>query len=339
MKKYFIKSVFFALVAVCSLPAMAQKEKEPKAPKEPKEPKDVQQVIITRKGGANEKTIIEINGDKVTVNGKDAKDIKDITVRVNKLKDISALASARVRSGTQNWDFNFDLNGDRVSLFSEDSNRAMLGVVTDVNDKGAEITSVTKESAAEKAGLKKGDIITKIGDRKIEDAGDVTTAIRGHKPGDKVAITVLREGKEQRISAELGKWKGIKMNPMNLSPGRIFTPNELNDMNRIETFPGGRSFYMESGRPKLGLSIQDTEEGKGVKVTDVDGDSQAEKAGLKENDIITHINDREVNSTDEISRIVRENREKPSVRLQVLRNGKTQNIEVRMPRKLKSADL
>jgi serine protease Do len=43
-------------------------------------------------------------------------------------------------------------------MFSEDDNVAMLGVVTEGDDKGAEIQSITKESAADKAGLKKGDI-------------------------------------------------------------------------------------------------------------------------------------------------------------------------------------
>jgi serine protease Do len=101
---------------------------------------------------------------------------------------------------------------DNMSLFSEDENRAMLGVVTEGHDKGAEIQSVTKLSAAEKAGLRKKDIITKIDNREIESTDDVTEAIRAHKPGDKVDVSFLREGKEQKVTAELGKWKGIKMN-------------------------------------------------------------------------------------------------------------------------------
>jgi serine protease Do len=46
-----------------------------------------------------------------------------------------------------------------------------------------------------------------------------------------------------------------------------------------------------------------------------------------------------VNSTDEVTRIVKENKTKPSMQFQVLRNGKTQTLEVKTPRKLKSADL
>jgi serine protease Do len=71
----------------------------------------------------------------------------------------------------------------------------------------------------------------------------------------------------------------------------------------------------------------------------VDEDSNAAKAGVKENDIITHINDEAVNSADEIARKVRAGRDKASLQFKVLRNGKTQNIEVKTPRKLKTADL
>jgi len=96
---------------------------------------------------------------------------------------------------------------------------------------------------------------------------------------------------------------------------------------------------ISTNTPRLGLSIQDTDDGKGVKVLDVDDDTNAAKAGLKEGDIITRINDKDVNSTDEVTRIVKENKTKPSMQFQVLRNGKTQTLEVKTPRKLKSADL
>jgi serine protease Do len=241
---------------------------------------------------------------------------------------MAAQSRARVAQGGQNWNMNYD--DHNVGLFSTDENRAMLGVVTDENDKGAEINSITKESAAEKAGLKKGDIITSIGGKKVQDADDVSEAIRSHKPGDKVDINILRDGKEQKLNAELGKWKGIKMNTTN-------TPS----FKEFEMTTPSRSLgaYMFDNRPKLGLSIQDTDDGKGVKVIEIDSDGNAAKAGVKKDDVITHINDKEVNSADETSKIVKENKDKASVRLQVNRSGKTQNIEVRMPRKLKTADL
>jgi serine protease Do len=318
MKKIFIKG-FFAGLTFLSLPAVFAQQKTEKE-------KDVQQIIITRAGNVDVKTVIEISGNNVTVNGKPVKDgaDSDVKVRVNKIRDVEAYAPG-------SFNFNFDNNNARA-LFSEDENRPMLGVVTEESSKGARINSVSKESGAEKAGLQKNDIITKVNDVKITTAGDVTTAIRKQKPGDKVTVTFLRDGKEQKVTAELGKWKGINMN-------NSFSIPRVERMD-IAPFPPGTPFpYGTGGAPKLGLSVQDTEDGKGVKVLEVDEDSNAGKAGVKVNDIITHVNNEPVNTTDEIARRVRAEREKTSFDLKLLRNGKAQTIQVKTPRKLKTADL
>ena len=49
-------------------------------------------------------------------------------------------------------------------------------------------------------------------DKKVDDPDDLTKLIRSHKPGDKVNITYLRDKKEQKVTAELGKWKGSDFN-------------------------------------------------------------------------------------------------------------------------------
>ena len=332
MKRILFKRVMVAgVIALFAVPSVfAQDNTKEKS----KEKKEAQQIIITRTGDVNEKTVVEINGDKVIVNGKEVKKgaDSDVKVDVRKIRDITVYRPpvpgrppmSPQAPGVQN--FGIGAN-DVLSLISEDANRAMLGVVTEGDDKGAKITSVGKESAAEKAGLKVGDIITKIDDAKVEGQDDVAEAIRKHKPGEKTTLTILRDGKEQKITAELGKWKGINMNAENFR-------FEMPDIQQFRTL---NAFGPNS--PRLGLSIQDTEDGKGVKVLDVDEDSNAAKAGLKEDDIITHVNDEAVNSADEISRKVRTSRDKASVQFKILRNGKSQNIEVKVPRKLKTADL
>jgi serine protease Do len=332
MKQILVKRLLVAGVALLTVPSvtLAQKEKS-----KDKEEKEMQTIVITRNGNTDEKTVIEIDGDKVKVNGKDAKDNKDVHVNVNTIKGMNGRMRMYNRTpGATAW--NFDMDGDQLSLFSEDENRAMLGVVTEGDDKGAEIQSVTKESAAEKAGLKKGDIITKIGDKKIESTDDVTEAIHAKKPGDKVAITYLRDGKTEKATAELGKWKGIRaVTAPRVWSGNIPTPPNI-DLAPLEGFGGTYSF---TGRPKLGLSIQDTDDGKGVKVLDVDDDSNAAKAGLKEGDIILSIDDKEVKGTDDVTKTLRESRDKYTFNFKIQRDGKTQTLEVKMPRKLKTADL
>jgi membrane-associated protease RseP (regulator of RpoE activity) len=70
---------------------------------------------------------------------------------------------------------------------------------------GALISEVVKDSPADKAGLKAGDVIIKIGDESIEDEGDVADAIHEFKPGDAVDFIVYRDGKEMTIKVTLGE--------------------------------------------------------------------------------------------------------------------------------------
>lgn len=332
MKRFLIKRVMVAGAAIMfTVTAAVAQDVTNKEKTKEKEKKDVQQIIITRSGNTNEKTVVEINGDKVIVNGKDVKENADgdVNVRINKIRDVTAYRAPAPPRAPRAYNFNFDDGADGFSLFSEDENRAMLGIMTDEDDKGAKITSVNKESPAEKAGLKVGDIITSMDGQKVEDHEDVAEAVRKHKPGEKTTITILRDGKEQKVTAELDKWKGIRMNADNFHF----------EMPEIPNVPHMRGYTFGPNTPKLGLSIQDTEDGKGVKVLEVDEDSNAAKAGLKEDDVITHVNDEAVNSADEISRKVRASRDKASLQFKVLRNGKTQSIDVKVPRKLKTTDL
>ncbi len=327
-----LSAVILASLLITPVAIHAQDEKE----KDKSNKKDVDQIIITRKNADKEKVIVEIDGDKVKVNGKPIEDLKggDITVNRHKIKDGNTVMAFTSPGGA--WSYNWN---DNDKMLYEDGNTAMLGVVTESEDEGLKITDITEGSGADKAGLKEDDIITKVDDKKVDDPDDLTKLIRSRKPGDKVNITYLRNKKEQKVTAELGKWKGSDFNAFNMPnmDWDVIAPkSEVHP--KIKIAPGQYYSFSDS-RPKLGLSVQDTEDGKGVKVIDVDDEGNGQKAGVKEDDIITAINDKEVNSADEVARIIRESRDKPSVMLKIKRAGKVQNIEVKMPRKLKTADL
>ncbi len=70
---------------------------------------------------------------------------------------------------------------------------------------GVLISEVVKDSPAEKAGLKAGDIIIKVDDDVIENAGDLRSVIRSYKPEEKVSISVIRDGKKKKLNATLGE--------------------------------------------------------------------------------------------------------------------------------------
>ena len=354
MKRLAVNLAMVALLATLTIPSFAQDEKEKekvkeeKVTKEKETKKNVEQIVITRNSDTKEKTVIEINGDKITVNGKPIEELKDGDVKVhrNKYKTMEGLnAYTLPRNGVgQNFYWDNDHN-NAFRLFTDgDENRAMLGVVTEEVDGGVKVTEITDESAAKKAGIKEGDVITKVNETKIDDPDKLTETIRKHKPGEKVTVTLLRDKKEQKVTAELGKWKGVSA--FGMTPGQNFKMDmpDYREMLTPKINQGlgqgrGQGWNWSGGQPRLGLSVQDTDDGKGVKVLEVDEESNAAKAGVKENDIVTHFNDKEVNSADEVAKLVKENKDKPTINLKIKRDGKTQNIEVKMPRKLKTTDI
>src|SRR5688572_15967008 len=216
MKRLAVNFAIAALFATLAIPSLAQDEKdkvkEKEASKQKEVKKNVEQIVITRNSDAKEKTVIEINGDKITVNGKPIEDLKDGDVKVhrNKYKTMEGLNTYTLpRNGGQSFSWDGD-HGNQFRMFGDmDENRAMLGVVTEETEGGVKVTEITAESAAKKAGIKEGDIIKKINETKIEEPDQLSEAIRKHKPGEKVTVTLLRDKKEQKVTAELGKWKAL----------------------------------------------------------------------------------------------------------------------------------
>ncbi|MFB6716771.1 MULTISPECIES: S1C family serine protease [unclassified Streptomyces] len=92
-----------------------------------------------------------------------------------------------------------------------DSGRAALNIVgrtvVDVNYQpaGVALVSVTKDGAADKAGLQVGDIITKIGDLPVTTITSLSEALASDKPGQKVTVTYLRNGAESTAKVTLGE--------------------------------------------------------------------------------------------------------------------------------------
>ena len=83
--------------------------------------------------------------------------------------------------------------------------RPFLGIAFSSTDDSATVTEVAPHSPADEAGLKLDDVILKIGGTEVGNGLAAVEAIRSHKPGDKLKLTVRREGKTQEIEATLGK--------------------------------------------------------------------------------------------------------------------------------------
>jgi putative serine protease PepD len=78
------------------------------------------------------------------------------------------------------------------------------GVGTTSLQQGARIRSVDPNGVAQSAGLKAGDVITKVDDLVIDDSDSLVATVRGHRPGDSVQITYVRGGTTKTVTVKLG---------------------------------------------------------------------------------------------------------------------------------------
>jgi S1-C subfamily serine protease len=89
--------------------------------------------------------------------------------------------------------------------------KVTLGVVPDYGTedvKGVQISGTVPGSPAAAAGLKGGDVIIQFGSAKLENIYDLTNSLAKGKPGDKVKLTVVRDGKNVELEATLAERKG-----------------------------------------------------------------------------------------------------------------------------------
>lgn len=346
----------------------AKEKAERKEVKEKKEKKETQEIIIRKKGDKDTKVTVEIKGDVVTINGKPLSEFKDGDITINK-RDIKVWDGQRNFSFVPGEDMEVFFNGPMKGAIAGEK-RAFLGVTTGVNNDGsndtkpdgAAITNITKGSAAEKAGLKEGDVITKINDKKVEDPEDLTTTIGSFKPKEEVTVYYKRDGKEKSAKAVLGETNSMGSMSYSFSspktgvrpftiprtpraPGMETMPNfewngegmgGMDGLGKLREIEGMAMFPRQQ---KLGLKIQDTEEGNGVKVLDTDKDSPAEKAGLKKDDIVTEIGGKKITNTDEAREQLMENAEKSAYTIKAKRNGSEMSFDIKIPKKLKTANL
>ncbi|HEX6708748.1 MAG TPA: trypsin-like peptidase domain-containing protein [Rubrobacter sp.] len=87
-----------------------------------------------------------------------------------------------------------------TDLSPEDANRFDLPV-----DSGALVEQVVPGSAADDAGVRRGDIITALGDAKVESYGDLLGALRDYQPDERVTLTIIRDGDEKKLEVTLGE--------------------------------------------------------------------------------------------------------------------------------------
>jgi serine protease Do len=158
---------------------------------------------------------------------------------------------------------------------------------------GVTVSSVVAGSPADQAGLKVGDTITTVDGRKVSKGSELVADIASRKPGSKVSLGFLRNGKQQDASVTIA-------DRAKLFAQRLGEDQENEDENTPK--PSKFGVTVRKVTPEMADRL-DMEAGKGVIVQDVKPGSFAEDVNLGRGDIILQINKQPVNSEDDFARI------------------------------------
>lgn len=247
----------------------------------------------------------------------------------------------------QNFSFFLDGNGF-LGVYAENINRENMGRYNLSQVRGVGVTQVVKDSPAEKAGLRKDDVILRIDGENVNSVRKLNRLVSEMAPDHSVRITVSRGGAEQEVTATIGKrdntsmvqgvfkgtprffkWEG--MHPKTFKwESPLFHNKDL-----LEN-EGDLSFFLTNSR-RIGVSTMALTKqladyfgitgGKGVLVTSVTEDSPAAKAGVRAGDVITAVDGEAVDSSGDLARVINRKKE-GDVTLTIIRNKAQQTIQV-----------
>ncbi|MCF3642584.1 Do family serine endopeptidase [Rhizobium sp. TRM95111] len=152
---------------------------------------------------------------------------------------------------------------------------------------GALVVEPQAGSPGEKAGIRQGDVITALDGDTVKDPRDLARRVAEIEPGKKVDVTLWRGGKSETLSVEIGKL------------GTDQAQASTEESEQQPQAPGA-----EEELANLGIAVVPAEDGKGVTVASVDSDSEAGDRGLRAGDRITSVNNTDVKSADDITRVI-----------------------------------
>ncbi|HUB81815.1 MAG TPA: DegQ family serine endoprotease [Bryobacteraceae bacterium] len=150
--------------------------------------------------------------------------------------------------------------------------------------RGALVANITPGSPAEKAGIKRGDIILDLNGNAVPNSRDLSLKLSMTAPGTLVRLKVLRNGKEVSIPVSLGQ------EPASPQAASAAAPPASGPKLGISITPLTPDMAQQLGLPAVT---------KGIAITGVDDGSPAQDAGLQRGDVIQEVNHKPVTSVDQ----------------------------------------
>jgi len=245
--------------------------------------------------------------------------------------------------------FSFFIDGGSfLGIYAENVSRENMARYHMSQVRGVGVTQVVKDSPAEKAGLRKDDVILRIDGENVTSVRKLNRLVSELAPDQSVRVSFSRGGAEQEVTATVAKrsnqsfagdflrgepkvWKfeGPDMKSFKWE-GAPFNRGDMFDND------GNFSFAFNNTR-RIGVSTMELTKqladyfgvtsGKGVLVTSVTDDGPAAKAGVRAGDVITAIEGEEVDSPGDLSRVINRKKE-GDVTLTIIRNKSQQTIRV-----------
>lgn len=201
--------------------------------------------------------------------------------------------------------------GINIQNITDDTAKAL-----EIKDKsGILVSNVKSGSSADKAGVKRGDIITAINGEKIEDSNVLRNKIAGTLPGTEIELTVVRDGKELKLKATLDEFSTADAKKV---PGQ----GDDEDAPGVQKESGKLGLSLEPVNPKIAKQLNLDSDSEGLVVTDVDQNGPAAEAGISRGDVILEINRKAVSTVAEVKSALDAAGEKP-VLLLVSSHGRT----------------
>lgn len=179
--------------------------------------------------------------------------------------------------------------------------------------RGVAISGVTPGGAADKAGLKQGDVILQVNGKATNDMNSLRNTIAGMSPGTDITLTIARDGNQQQVHVKLGEL------------------GETASAGGVEGGGPGVTPTLGVGvvplTPELASQLGLRRGTQGVVVQSVDPDGPAAQVGIQAGDVIQEVNRQPVRSPADMRAALQKSGNRPPLLL-INRNGQTQYVPV-----------
>jgi len=181
--------------------------------------------------------------------------------------------------------------------------------------KGVLVGDVVKDSPAEKSGIKRGDIITKVNNEEVDSPGELQDKIGSIEIGEKANIEVVRDGKEISFVVRIDEMPTVDEEGSELSKEKVFSVQTGLKVQMVTP-----EIAKEVGLPWV----------KGLAITEVISGSSADDMGLQPGDIILEANRVEVSTVDEWEKVISKLEPGDTLLLLVFRSGHTYYVPIKV---------